>query len=130
MPKKLPPGLAAHLRGIVDDVAQDLMIRLEAGLRLYGMKTEDAARELLEDLGQPMTRDELVEQLKKGGIAAQIAESGAHGGATGNIKRSISFQTEHPKGQEGKKLRAMGQLIGLYEWPDGKFEAGRKGKSV
>ena len=112
--RELPPALEEQKRLMQQKIHEQVDQLFEQAFRFWGMDTIDAAVEILDECGRPLTRDDLLIRLKSGGIAMLAGDS--KGGADANLKRSIGYSVTR-----NIRLREINELIGLAEWPDDKF---------
>lgn len=96
--------------------------------RYANMKVRDAILQFIETSGLPHTRQEIIKEVLEGGV---MAGKQPRGGIEASIDFSLDFFLMPPAEKRKKtsrhvkdlkpKLRQVGELIGLAEWPDEKF---------
>src|SRR6478609_8058518 len=119
MPKNdsgLPGDIAARmdevLNRVVDELRAKLRLELHRMFRFANMDEVQAARHVLEDHGGPMSLNEIVEELKAGGIW-RTATGSVGSSADSEIKRSVGRAAAH--GVNIRYIDREKDLIGLPE---------------
>src|SRR5689334_10081036 len=110
MSKYEPPDeLSAQLDELISSAKTEIdaaMERFRAGIsamsRFANMDEIDATCRLLEERGEPMYLDEIVRELKRGGLWR--GPSGSKGGPDADMKRSISRFCSRNEGR-GDRIR-------------------------
>ena len=119
MPKNdsgLPGDISARMDEVMDRVIAEARAKLRSELhrmfRFANMDEVQAARQVLEDHGRPMSLNEIVEELKAGGIW-RTATGSVGSSADSEIKRSIGRAAAH--GVNIRYIDREKDIIGLPE---------------
>lgn len=117
MPKsdfELPGDISARLDAALTRAMAEATARIRTEVqhmfRFANMEEVQAARQVLEEKGEPMTMDEIVEELKAGGIW-RPATGSIGSSADSEIKRSIGRAAAH--GVNIRYINRENEIIGL-----------------
>lgn len=129
MPQHEPPDeLSEQLEDLIVRVTKVVENELRAGVRAMfrfaNLEDIEATCRLLDERGEPMYLEEIIRELKRGGLWR--GPSGSRGGPDADMKRSISRFASRNDGK-GDRIKYFGEnLIGKCEWKEGEFPGPKK----
>lgn len=110
LPDDISRRLEAALTRAMGEATQKIRAEVGRMFRFANMDEVQAARQVLEEKGQPMKLDEIVEELKAGGIW-RPASGSLGSSADTEIKRSVARGAAH--GVNLKYIDRDSEIIGL-----------------